>query len=424
MVGAVPHRSVVISTSSASTATQTNQSNYRRRPPPDERRRADEQQQIIERLRAETYTFAVTQRQPSPASTTTASATTSSTTSRWQLPTATNFFQELLQASSATAPAPRRLWYFDPLRNLQERVKCTARRIYAASVWENRSNEWARLQQFMTRHHLSANQIDWAISLWAESTASTTLPSSRLKYAADMAALAVRLGHVHLPITRMYQAGLRSSGALIPTQQAAPISQPQLLRLRQAAETSERPPGNRLLAALFVAWKTASRWDEVSRLVPRQFIELSEQRIIIDWSDRTKTTRANPFRNDSLTIIVDNGGIPPPILATLRGLRQEEELLPPTGSSDAFNRFAARVLGASANITAHSIKSGAVTLLFQAAARGLLQPHLIPRLAKHESQPSTSSNDAQPHVTLRYNRDKVSAAELGKTDEATRLLPW
>jgi hypothetical protein len=250
--------------------------------------------------------------------------------------------------------------------------------------------------------------------MWIESTRATTTPSTRHTYAAHLGSVAARLG-IPTPILRMYTAGLRNSGALIPQRQATPIDELQLGRLARAAFLERN--GEALHTALFLAWKTASRWDDVSRLTSRQLVRISDERIVIDWSSNTKTTRADPFRHDSIVVISDEAPIPELILRTLRQLQPDTCLCPRT--TDWLDRWIKQVLGATTGITAHSIKAGAIEALATFVAAGLLEPRLLSIMAKHKVE-----NREIATTTLRYIRNRELKGDLIGTSKATILLHW
>jgi hypothetical protein len=255
--------------------------------------------------------------------------------------------------------------------------------------------------------------MDYCAMLFVESTRATTEPSTRLKYSKDLAAIATRLG-LGSPISRMYQSGLRSQGALIPQKQAPPISIDQVRTLLPRA--AQERMGDRLQALLFIMWKSASRFDEAHNLQGDQLLELTETRIIIWWRDRTKTTRQNPFRPDSFVVIEHPTGIPPSILQTLRALGKDESLWPHT--VEHFDKWLQKALPNS-GITAHSFKAGAISVLFEAVVREELDLAMIPLIAKHRPTIPEISG-----TTIRYPRDPIAVALALKTQKATILLPW
>ena len=302
---------------------------------------------------------------------------------------------------------------FNPLYYTERSALRVVKEMWAGSTWESRVNLWRRFLDFCKANRLDPEvEMDYCSMLFVESTRANTEPSTRLRYSKDLAAIATRLG-LASPISRMYQAGLRGMGAQIPQRQAPAVTIEQVRVLAPLA-LQERM-GARLQALLFVMWKSASRYDEVSRLMGRQLLQTTDTRIVIYWGDRTKSTRQTPFRPDSWVVIDHPTGIPPPILRTLRALEQDEELHPHT--TEHFDKWLHRALPNS-GITAHSFKAGAVSCLIDAVSREELDLAIIPILAKHKV------DFTLPTATLRYQRDQVALALVIGTQRATTLLPW
>jgi hypothetical protein len=66
--------------------------------------------------------------------------------------------------------------------------------------------------------------------------------------------------------------------------------------------------------------------------------------------------------------------------------------------------------------SAHSVKRGALNFLTQLAAKGQIDPQLLPILAKHKGTPTI------PETTVRYVTDKVALARVVGTAAATKYL--
>ena len=311
---------------------------------------------------------------------------------------------------------------FNELARLESAAIDTIKQMWAESTLYNKQLTWARFTAFCRNNNFKLpDQLDYAAMLWVQSTTATkTLPATRLRYSMDLTSIASRLG-VPVPLCRMFQSGLRSSGALIPQEQAAPFLLDHV-RMLATATASERF-ASRLLSALFVAWKTASRWDEVSRLTRDQIVLIRPQEIIIAWGTKTKTTRADPFRADSQVILAHDDDIPEAIRTTLDELPPDTDLCP--RSTEWFSAWIRRVLSANKvrnpeRYSAHSVKRGALTFLSYAVPDHL-SPSLFSILAKHRiDDPSV----APATTTLRYIGDPVQRARVVRTDLATILLPW
>ena len=293
----------------------------------------------------------------------------------------------------------------------QQRVVQQLHHVWAETTWTARINLLARFKQ-----HCSDNNIadplaclDWAITTFVEAT--ETSAATRLTYAKTLAALYHRFGHT-TPILQLYQASLRNDGATIPTRQAVAATPAQVDWLMRRANNL----GNqRLVAALFIQWKTASRWDEVMRLVGKSVVLASSDEIIIEWLDRTKSTRGDPFRPSSWAVIKHDRPMDS-VVAMLQQLQPEEEL---TGwTTETFARWL-KDDPCTEELSAHSFKRGAIEILVKLAAEQLISPQLIPLLAKHKS-PLTEF----PSTTLRYaSSNKLALARMLRTQDATVRIP-
>lgn len=105
-----------------------------------------------------------------------------------------------------------------------------------------------------------------------------------------------KLGWTHPELTLLGTA-LRSQGSLIPQHQARPMSRSDVDLLFR----SLKHPFNLLVV---LAWKTASRWDDIIRLTKESFIPTNmEDEIIIYFGMDTKTSRGRPFRPDMYAVI-------------------------------------------------------------------------------------------------------------------------
>ena len=277
------------------------------------------------------------------------------------------------------------------------------------------TNTQRRFTDYCKRLNLEwSTDMDYCIAMFVESTRFSTAPATRLKYSLDLTAVATRIGFKDLPLSRMYQGGLRASGALIPTEQATPITLEQLQQLQARALTQRR--GTALLAALFILWKSASRWSDVSNITSKQIARITPTEIVVHWSDRTKTTRSDPHRPDSQVAIRHLPQIPPIIIDALISLTPDEPLWPHT--TEWFNRWLKEALP-NASITAHSFKTAALAIIARGCISNRLPISLVALVAKHKT-----STPELPGTTLRYIRDSGLKADLLRTAEATALLPW
>lgn len=300
----------------------------------------------------------------------------------------------------------------DSIHALRASAVAMMNNIWADSTWGQRVSLHRRLTQFICNNitHLGPNpdsQLDWAIVLFVESTQTTV--QTKLTYVKTLAALFRRTSGDLLPICSMYSTALRSSGAIIPVHQALPASPEHVDNLLARSSTLPRQ-----VAAIFLLWKTASRWDEISRITGAAIRRAQPEEIVIEWLDRTKTSRADPYKSSTWTVVHHFAPMTE-IAATLRALRPEELLINMTTQQLAtFLRADVQT----SHLTAHSFKRGALTQLMRHVSMKRLSPEIVPRLAKHKS-----AFEALPATTIRYaSSDPVSTARALGTQEATVLL--
>lgn len=345
------------------------------------------------------------------------------------------------------------------LPNIETAALQTIANMWQRSTWETKQQLWRRLETFVAERRLDPRAVDYNIMLFVQSCWRTTTPATRAKYVTVLTSTAARFG-LETPASRLYRRGLAANGALLPTEQARPITVPELAQLLRAIRGTTAPidtsptesdldeddtamldilaPGlerrapavpladlllvDELETAIFIMWKTCSRYDDVARMTKRQFIRTSEREIIISWADNTKTTRTDPFRQDSQVAVrmLNDAPIPRVVLETIAEMPANRPLLP--RNSGWFRRFLARAVPPPPNqraLTAHSFKRGALQYLAQQVAEGRLPISLLPVMAKHKTGLSIL-----PETTLRYIADVALKAHVMETHRATALLPW
>lgn len=300
---------------------------------------------------------------------------------------------------------------FNALHHTTQSVINVIKGMWAVSTWSTYARLWREMHEFIARNNLQAASMDDNITTFVESKRRTCIPSTRLTYTKALVAIAHRLGE-RTYLTGMYQTGLRALGAEVATNQAPPLRSEHLqavqLRLR------EQRNGDRALAAFYIAWKSASRWDEISRLTGASFVHISTDEIIVHWGSETKASRLNPNRSDSLVVIKNTDGNPRWIVDLLQKLEPDELLT--TWPTD---RMAAFLRTIDSRLSAHSIKAGALAVLLQALEHNLVTWEIVQRIAKHRIAADVSS------TTIGYvKRNLVTLARALQTSKATSLLHW
>ena len=134
---------------------------------------------------------------------------------------------------------------------------------------------------------------------------------------------------------------------------------------------------------------------------------MDEQTLIVDWSDKTKSSKRRPFRASKYA--VNQGSRTQELIAWVRDLRDPISWMSTREAAGALKAVDSK-------LTAHSIKVGATQVLERAVADDKLSMSLKTRLLKHDPR------DPSLEMSLRYGRDKVAQAFSLKTHEATRLL--
>jgi hypothetical protein len=295
-------------------------------------------------------------------------------------------------------------WLTDPKRTpssnpLEDATLSVARQALATTTWEMRHGLFRRFLQ--AEPSLQHEDVGTQLAMFVQSQ--QVMLSSRLTYAKTLSAIATSLGW-EVPMLRLYMAGLRKQGAEAPTHQATPM--PRELMRRIVAATQD--PLTKV--ALFLAWKTASRWADILALTKESFVQLTSSQLVIEWS-RTKTTSQGDFNPWRWTVVHDESPMSW-LTKAVRHLRSHQSLtsIPTEQVPRLLQRFGG-------DYTAHSIKRGAVDHLVHEAVAGRLDQQLIPLLAKHQNVASQF-----PATTLRYVGDKVALALMLGSQKATILL--
>ncbi|KAF8300745.1 trans-sialidase [Trypanosoma cruzi] len=162
--------------------------------------------------------------------------------------------------------------------------------------------------------------------------------------------------------------GLQKIAARWETKQARPLTEEEMNQvIRSRIDWKER-------VVLRLAWITASRWSEIAALTPKNFIMEADGTIIFDWFVASKTARADPHR--ASRFVRARGQDAFDTIKPCRTLQENEKLT---------NITAAQIERALApwNVTAHSIKQGALRHAAPIVETYNLDPDVISQLAKH-----------------------------------------
>lgn len=271
--------------------------------------------------------------------------------------------------------------------------------VWAKSTLKNRTATYQRFHDWLKTHGRTMN--DHNAALFLESTGVSV--QGRHQYGKELMAIMNRL---MMPTKRIsfYLTGLRAMGALVPRHQMAPLRKEQIRQLADAQATL----GAKL--AILIAWKTASRWDEVQHLSKESIVLNTEREIILDWGRGTKTTRQDPYRASKYTVIVGDW-----TEEIHRGLQMKGEFNKLTATTtEEIAKIIRQMFGK--GFGAHSIKHGAMTQLVYHAALGELRTDQLEIIAKHKSKAEIS------RATVRYLQDRTAAARMLGTQQVTMWL--
>ena len=275
--------------------------------------------------------------------------------------------------------------------------------MWAGSTWASYGSVWGRYLEYCLEHGLEPEESQNGC-LWVVSTVGTTEKVSlqgQHQYAKTLSAVFGRLGW-HCRYLSMMAAGMRNQGALIPIHQALAITLAELRILLADKRLATVHLG------LMLAWSSASRWDDIVNLTRSMFIYVAVSRLIISWSDQTKTTKGDPFRSSAYVVL--EGSFTSAIFASLPQDPQDNITAHTTAQLDRLLKKCGY------QWSGHSFKRGAANHLVRQAAEGRFDLALLPQLLKHKSATDFNS------CTIRYVGDHVSLALALRTAEATRLL--
>lgn len=287
-------------------------------------------------------------------------------------------------------------------------------RLWAANTMMRRArliedwHEWVRNRSKMT--------LDWSLVTFIESKSIGLV--SKATYARELATMLNRF-NIETPILRMYLSGLNKIGALVPLHQARPLT-PEHLGVAMKLLQND-PSRLQLRVGLFLAWKTASRWDEVARLRRSSIHKITDTDLTIWWSAGTKTTGAEPYAARAIAVCRHLPALPKFLTQYLSTLRADDYVVQvSTDRASAWMRDNIPVKDNEDHFTASSIKRGAVTHLVRHAAAGSIDLQVVSRMAKHKHQ----LDEISP-TTLRYvAQDCIDElAHALRTQEASVLLP-
>ena len=287
---------------------------------------------------------------------------------------------------------------------LEKLVLATAQRTWAKGTWSQRTRLWRNFLRWRQVPGNTHPDMGMELAMFVASHTGTKA-STRMTYGTSLASIATRLGR-QVPVLRWYISGLSTTPGAMVADGAQPATQQQVARL---VADSTLPQSVR--AGIFLAWKTASRWDDILGLTRQSFLLVSSLEIVVEWG-KLKTNRRQKRTVHSWTVVASD--TPMNLLRRhVLSLRADDPFVS-TSTRQLIELLRSRT---SPRLTAHSFKKGAVDHLVRLAAAGQFDLRKLPQLAKHVDR----ANDF-PASTLRYVSERIGLARSLGTQDATRLL--
>lgn len=296
-----------------------------------------------------------------------------------------------------------------------ERLRALIQGLWKDTVWSKRRQLVQRWMLFCQARNLQLDEQ--SVLLWIFSIRDLA-PQGQLQYVKEMSGTFLRLGRPRQDLLTA-QTALHAQGASIPADQAMPIPKDHVKDMMQCLSPSREH--RCLTLAIMVAWKTGSRWGEVSLLTRKHFIHVAPNQVIIAWGDLPKGANKNFFTPHMYTVIEGDwtGAIAQLVRELpLLGVARDAPFCP--WSTKKFDErikrdpfpFHLR------QYTGHSFKKGASTHITRLASQGAdVKPHELSILMKHSIQfDLLSSSD------LRYPEAGPDMARWLGTQRLTRLL--
>jgi len=292
------------------------------------------------------------------------------------------------------------------------------RPIWAESTWQSRSNLLLRFMEFLKRKDSHPDLcLDARLVLWVKDLKRNNKPlkwSTKNKYLKEIRSLLNRMGITDLFVTDLSVKATAVKMAEETIKQATPVTKQQMKVIKARCRNDTR-----LRLSLWLAWKTASRIDDIANLTKKSFHtkKTKVNEIVIEWGTKTKTTRRNPFRPTGFTVVLEEED-PRQIKILkriLKRLKFNEKLCPKT-SRQVYDWL--KLDPRTSSLSCHSFKRGAVNhLTDQVDAGNLKDARLIPLLSKH-----VDNLHQYPQATIRYISNRVPLARMFRTQDATKLL--
>lgn len=283
----------------------------------------------------------------------------------------------------------------------QQELSGATRRILgmalAQSTLRQREGVWHRFQQFCRSKRVMPTEsalVNFVSSLKLQASSALTYVSA-LKNTMTPKDLLTR-----------YTQGLRRLKARQEIKHAPPLlhSQWQLLLWRLPLQAR---------MFLYIAWRTASRLDDVERMTARTFIQVSPTQTVLWWGAETKSSQEEPEQARFYTVLT-----PPNYPEGQRWWNEATTFFmtfrqwDPTTRSIVHNAMKSL----DPNLSDHSVKVGAIDRLLSLAVQHQIPLDLVSLVAKHKGAGPLAT------TTSLYARNKVALAVALGTQKATAWL--
>ena len=172
-----------------------------------------------------------------------------------------------LRRPTTTTPS---LFFMPPASPLPEDARTASimqviKHIWATRTWGDRANLLRRLQQHCVGlpPHLASMPLGWKVADFVISTG--TKHSTMHNYASGLRSVLRRIGVDPMPLLDLTVSGLGVLANQAKPKQATPATKAQIQFLVVEALSLPNDPTHRLAMTIYIAWKTASRWDDSTR---------------------------------------------------------------------------------------------------------------------------------------------------------------
>ena len=273
---------------------------------------------------------------------------------------------------------------------------------FSQSTWDRRTYLNNTVCHFSENMNLDLSEKTILLAL--EWISASVTAGTLLTYATTLRAMFPTHGGETLDA---YIQSLRKLSAKNPIKQAPPLTRAQFDHLMRILPENVK-------WAFWVAWKTASRWGECRLLSSKNTsFTASADEVVIDFKELTKGSATRPFRMDLIVLIKDD----PQRISDFRRYITKLRTAPLTSWTTTHLTTFLRNTFPGTQLSAHSPKRGAMQLVMEAAAAGLIPLGLAAQIAKH-----LGGQVVLPDTTVRYTTDRVALARANGSGSVTKLL--